>query len=86
MLLLPVTGSNAQPDMALGCFETQGSIGRKPRRFGIAQIVQEPIRQPQPEVSAQPILGLAESAAPFAPGPIAPALGRPHLRLVHSRD
>lgn len=81
MILLPVTGTNGQPDMALGCLETYGDIGRKPRRFGIAQIVQEPVRQPQPEVCAQPILGLAESQAPFAS-----ALGRPHLRLVHSRD
>ncbi|MBL4927675.1 PAS domain-containing protein [Fuscibacter oryzae] len=81
MILLPITGTNGQPDMALGCLETQGETGRKPRRFGIAQIVQEPILQTKPEVSAQPILGLAESQAPFTP-----TAGRPHLRLVHSRD
>lgn len=81
MVLLPVTGTNGQPDMALGCLETHGDIGRKPRRFGVAQIVQEPVYQPQPEPSVQPVLGLAESAAPFSAAP-----GRPHLRLVHSRD
>lgn len=81
MILLPVTGTNGQPGMALGCLETQGEIGRKPRRFGIAQIVQEPIWQPRPEAAPQPILGLAEAPAAFAPAP-----GQPHLRLVHSRN
>ncbi len=84
MVLLPVTGSNGQPDMALGCLETHGEIGRKPRRFGISQIVAEPVLRPEPSV--QPVLGLAEAPTPFTPAPFTPARGQPHLRLVHSRD
>ena len=79
MVLLPVTGSNGQPDMALGCLETHGEIGRKPRRFGISHIVSEPVHRPEPSV--QPVLGLAENASPYVAQP-----GRPHLRLIHSRD
>lgn len=81
MLLLPLTGAHGEPDLALGCLETHGDIGRRPRRFGIAQIVQEPIWHPQPEAAPQPILGLAEAPIPFAP-----RAAKPHLRLVHSRD
>jgi hypothetical protein len=82
MTLLPVTGSGGEADLALGCFETKGDIGRKPRRFGIAQQVAEPIWHPVAEPTPQPLLGLAEAPSPFA----GPQPGRPNLRLIHSRD
>jgi hypothetical protein len=97
LLLLPVLGNHGEPDLALGCLETTGRIGRVPRRFAIAQLTQEdllPAALPRvgsglpasppvagPSLSAPPLPGLAEPAAAFRPAP-----GRAHLRLVHSRD
>lgn len=82
MVLLPVTGSQGEPSLALGCIETHGTVGRCPRRFAIAGLVKEPLilqHAPQPA----PAPGLAEAPAPFLPEP---PRHPPHLRLVHSRD
>lgn len=97
MLILPVTGHAGEPNLALGCLETHGSIGRSPRRFAISGLVREPLvpgrarpdalapgaSLPEPPLATSPVPGLAETQAPFQP---APPRGRPNLRLVHSRD
>lgn len=86
MLLLPVLGSRGETDLALGVLETEGRIGRCPRRFAIAGLTAEDLvpatPTPAPEAAAPPVgpPGLAEPARPFL------AAGRPHLRLVHSRE
>lgn len=90
MTLLPVISSRGRPDLALGCLETRGAIGRPPRRLAIAALVQEPLTaqaapapRPAPQAAPRPASGLSEAAAPYLPPPVP---GRPHLRLVHSRD
>lgn len=94
MALLPVLGNHGEPDLALGCLETTGRIGRVPRRFGIAQLTREALLPPADPETAVPatsvpgaaapgggsLAGLAEPAAAFLPA------ARAHLRLVHSRD
>jgi hypothetical protein len=77
MILLPVTGTTSEPDLALGCLATEGSIGRNPRRFAISGLVREPLRV-QAAAFAEP-----EAKADFTPRP---PRGVPHLRLVSSRD
>lgn len=72
LMLLPVTGSKGEPDLALGCLATEGSIGRVPRRFAISGLVRGPLRVVPSEVQAE-----------FAPRP---PRGLPHLRLVSSRE
>jgi hypothetical protein len=75
LMLLPVTGSKGEPDLALGCLATDGSIGRVPRRFAISGLVREPLRVETP--------ALAEGFADVTPRP---PRGVPHLRLVSSRE
>lgn len=61
-------------DMALGCIETEGLVGRPPRRFRAVRVLSERVG-----VANMQAAGFAEPAAPFAPA-------RPFLRLVHSSD
>lgn len=92
LLLLPLTSAHDARDLVLGCLSTQGQIGRAPRRFDIARVIEERLilqqaERPAPtEVPAQtpaPVPAFAE--APALP-PTQPVRGRPHLRLVHSAD
>lgn len=76
MLLLPLTGSQGEPSLALGCLAVQGAIGRAPRRFTVAGMVREPFAVPD----LQP--AFAESAVAYLPPP---PRGKPNLRLVSSR-
>ena len=43
MLVLPLIGSQGEPDLALGCLCTKGTVGRTPRRFTISRMLREPI-------------------------------------------
>lgn len=83
MIVLPVSGSKAEPGLALGCLDTDGGLGRAPRRFAITGLVREPIRPeapaPRPEIAHE----FAEPAAVFAPRP---PRGKPMLRLVTSNE
>jgi hypothetical protein len=72
LMLLPVTGSKGEPDLALGCLASEGVIGRVPRRFAISGLVREPLQVVPSDVQAE-----------FAPRP---PRGVPHLRLVSSRE
>lgn len=88
LLLLPVAAQDGATSRLLGCLVSQGTVGRAPRRFGIAgadvailhdvpAAVAPPApparRNPARPAAAQP--GLAEPAAPFA-GPADPAAPR----------
>jgi hypothetical protein len=77
MLLLPLIGSQGEPDLALGCLCSKGSIGRAPRRFTISRLLREALPL---AVRADAVAGLAEPAEPFHP-----PKGKPTLRLVSSR-
>lgn len=83
LILLPVTGSRDEPSLALGCLQSQGNIGRGPRRFAIAGLVREPLMVAGAAPVARPEPQLAEPAAPYLPPPPRQV---PHLRLAHSRD
>jgi hypothetical protein len=101
MLLLPLTSQRGTVDLALGCLAVHGALGRAPRRFAIASLVTEKIERratqrriaPRQEderrepVPLAPLAGMAEMALTYTPAfPPRPPRGKPHLRLVHSRD
>lgn len=77
MLILPLIGSHGEPDLALGCLCSKGSIGRAPRRFAISRMVRE---QLEPAATADTASAFAEPPRPFHP-----PKGKPNLRLVSSR-
>jgi hypothetical protein len=83
MLLLPLRDASGEVRMALGGLVTAGSVGRQPRRFAIATLMSEHLAQRQPAPLPEQAPAFAEPPAPFAPRP---APGKPHLRLVSSRD
>jgi len=80
MLLLPLIGSQGEPDLALGCLCTKGEIGRTPRRFTISRMLREVL--PLQASAAQEDL---RHAFAEPPRPFHPPKGRAHLRLVVSR-
>ena len=77
MLILPLIGSHGEPDLALGCLCSKGSIGRAPRRFTITRMLRENLGT---AATADTALAFAEPPRPFHP-----PNGKPNLRLVHSR-
>ena len=97
LLILPLISARGEVGLAIGCLALHGALGRAPRRFAIAGVVSEKIERRllarhqaerplndrhQPDDSKVP--GLAEPGAAFvAPRP---PRGKPHLRLVHSRN
>ena len=83
MILLPLTGSAGEPGLALGCLASVGTIGRMPRRFGVAGLVREPLAAPTAELLVARDYSFAEAAVTYLPPP---PRGMPHLRLVHSQD
>lgn len=83
MLLMPLIGSQGEPDLALGCLATKGEIGRAPRRFAISRLLREAL----PEQAFRKTPAFAEAPSRYAPPVVhlAPR-GKPNLRLVSSRD
>jgi hypothetical protein len=97
MLLCPLKSDLGDPSRVLGCLQTEGPIGRAPRRFEVLGTSERPILTqeaapapqslPGPALAADPASpGMAETPAPFdrvrgASGTHRP---RPHLRLVRS--
>lgn len=83
MLLLPLSVSEGEPNLALGCLCSKGQIGRAPRRFAISRLVRETL--PQSARATPP--AFAETASRYDPPLVhlAPR-PRPHLRLVSSRE
>ena len=43
LLLLPLKGAAGEADLILGCLASDGQIGRAPRRFAIARVIEETI-------------------------------------------
>lgn len=91
MLLAPLTDDFGEVSRILGCLQSEGSIGRQPRRFSIAEIRNRQLAPEQPETPVlqerQPVgfadlhrhnAGEGESKRPNA--------ARPALRLVASND
>ncbi len=78
MILLPLTGSHGEPDLALGCLVFSGAIGRAPRRLTVTGMVREPLALPP----VQPQQAFAETAIAYLPPP---PRSKPVLRLVSSR-
>lgn len=95
LLILPLTAQRGDVALAMGCLALDGALGRAPRRFAIAGVMSERIAlasspglsRAHSAIPRQPpaahVPGLAESAADFTPRP---PRGKPHLRLVYSRD
>lgn len=79
LLILPMKSDSGRIDRALGCFVTNGVIGRAPRRFTLIEVLTRPIAAGGPSQASRPfaaIPGLAEAPAAFLPE------SRSHLRLV----
>ena len=83
MVLLPLRSDLGDVSRVLGCFVSNGKIGRAPRRFAITA------------ESRQTLIGYGESVRPQPQEPLAerPAdacekrpVGRPHLTLVQRDD
>jgi len=83
MLILPLRDAAGEVGMAIGALVTAGAIGRQPRRFAIATLMAEHLPQRAIMPIPVPMPEFAESSAPFVPRPTP---GKPHLRLVSSRD
>ncbi|MBE9635861.1 PAS domain-containing protein [Salipiger mangrovisoli] len=99
MLLLPLRSDLGDMSRMIGGLVTHGRLGRTPRRFRIESISmrkpgQAPIMPaplPAPVAAREPLLGLAESQAPYRTirTPKAPReTGKrpPYLRLIISND
>jgi hypothetical protein len=92
MLVLPLISSRGVSDLALGCLALEGGMGRAPRRFAIAGLLNETIeRRFDGGAPTAPALadrvhaetpGLAEPAGYFRPIAPRPPRGKPNLRLV----
>lgn len=94
LLLLPMTNEGGEVNRVLGCLDTNGSIGRAPRRFTImsrrltqitGQDVARSWNNPQPSAKRlDPLRGFAERSAVFRGAPGTPQQSRPtpHLRIV----
>ena len=91
LLLLPLRSDLGDTSRALGCFLTDGLIGRTPRRFNIVSHSVEAVSEPsegQATSSDQGAreLGFAETARPFDTAPQTHPSERPYLRLVPDND
>ena len=87
LLLLPLRSDLGDTSRALGCFLTDGLIGRVPRRFNIVDHCVESVRARQniatPQSSRAPLeTGFAEEGMPFQAVPPQHPSERPYLRLV----
>ena len=90
MYLAPLGSNGNDAPRVLGCLQSEGAVGRTPRRFDVdaihlRRIVETagPVPTP-PATPARPpaIPGFAEPARDFAASP----QNRPHLRLVKTDD
>ncbi len=77
MVMLPMLGQSDETDLAIGCIEPAGDIGRAPRRFAIASARHEGVGAQ----TRHPATAFAEDPAPMLRPPRA-TIGVPHLRLV----
>lgn len=96
LLILPLRSDLGDVTRALGCFATNGSVGRAPRRFEITSVKTTKIRgveskaatpAPAPVARSAQQGGFNEAPAAFAEGaPVPTTSKRPALRLVKSDE
>lgn len=90
MIVLPLRRDTEGAGLALGCLATEGEIGRRPRRFFIANAMVEPLRTadtatlPRSAPPPMALAGMAEPPALFKGKPAASE--RPYLRLVRQEE
>ncbi len=91
LLLLPLRSDLGDTSRAMGCFLTDGLIGRVPRRFNIVSHKVEAvssrskfsdIEPSQPQTQS----GFAEEGVPFQSAPPQHPSERPYLRLVPTNE
>ena len=89
LLMLPLRSDLGDTTRALGCFLTDGLIGRTPRRFEIVGHSVETVGE-LPTIGAsvktKPEPAFAEAAREFIPETPQHRSERPYLRLVHTED
>jgi hypothetical protein len=71
LLLLPLTSTGGSCDLVLGCLKTLGEIGRAPRRFAIARVIEERLILP----GMPPVLAPATPTLPAAAPAALPQMG-----------
>ena len=96
LFLAPLKGEDGQPNRILGALQSNGKIGRAPRRFTVRDSQISPLVDEAPlspkEALERRIPGFAEHAQGFDPAPVAPKTSKPeapkrgHLRLVADND
>ena len=91
LLLLPLRSDLGDTSRALGCFLTDGLIGRTPRRFNITghsiEAIESSAVAPSPTVvSTETETGCADPSMPFQTTPPQHPSERPYLRLVPPED
>lgn len=91
MLLAPLTDDFGEVNRILGCIQSDGKIGRQPRRFNVADVVTRHLSiataEPRKPVDApQPSFAEAERAFGHPADSKRPDDTRPALRLVSSND
>ncbi|WP_371931700.1 PAS domain-containing protein [Roseovarius sp. MMSF_3305] len=91
LLLLPLRSDLGDTSRALGCFLTDGLIGRTPRRFNIISHSVEAVSEPESaelvtKVEKVREKGFAETKVPFDAKPQKHPSERPYLRLVTDQD
>ena len=74
MLLLPMIGDSGRVDLVIGCLALQGTTGRAPRRFHIAEVQQSALLDAPAVAKPAPVLQFAEAAVAYRPAPPAPFL------------
>jgi len=99
MVLCPLKSDLGDPSRVLGCLQTDGPIGRAPRRFDVLGTSERLIHDADADVTSppvepvRPVEGPSAAAGTTAPGMAeapadyaadVPRPGRPHLRLVKS--
>lgn len=83
MVILPLLGHQGGSDLAFGCIEISGEIGRAPRRFSIDKARHEVVAMAAPSPALAAISTPAPTAAPApAHRAEAPSKEVPYLRLV----
>ncbi len=87
MYLAPLSNEGGSAPRILGCLQSDGSVGRSPRRFSVEQVqlrriiaTAAPVAAPAAAPQRPVLSGFAEPKAAFAP----PKAKRAHLRLVKS--
>lgn len=98
LLLLPLCDEAGEVTRILGCLDSNGSIGRAPRRFSIlsrrltqitgTDVARDWHRGNIQDTAGATLRGFAEAQSPFAgrQTPFTKATGSRHLRLITSQD